>query len=413
MSSAQLSNNRRLTVLGISNIPMWGMGHKGGMPSVYWGQKGFEIAGHEIHLLLPAGSDRGEPIEDGIHLHYVRVPFTPLSPRNIWLHRFSIKIYWLTFVILAIYAAIGIAKKIKPDVVYGHTSYGAPVAWFVGRMFGIPNITRLYGTFLFPILSNPIRLFGKCEEVIAFKLPASFLIVTDDGTGGRDVARRFGVDPDKVKYWRNGVHRFANAEFDRDSFVRNLGLSTTRKLVITASRLAEWKKVDRLICAIPEIVTKYNEVTFVILGDGPDRERLEGLVTTLGVSKYVKFAGNVPQSLVADYMNAADIFVSLFDLSNVSNAVQEALVCGKCVVALNTGETSNLILNNENGVLINTNELLSLPTTIANLLLDDNWRNRLGEGAIKYAIKYLPTWESRAKMEVSLIEALVSRKGDD
>ena len=409
MSNTNQAKRNRLTVFGVSNIPMWGMGHKGGMPSVYWSQKGFVLEGHDVHLLVPSEVPRDQTEDEGIHIHYFTVPFRRLDAKNIWLHRVSVKIYWCAFLFFAARAAMKIAKEIKPDIVYGHTSYGAPVAWLIAKRFGVPNITRLYGTFLFPILNNTIRLIGKCEEVIAFKIPSSYLIVTDDGTYGNRVAKHLKVPDEKVIFWRNGVNRYLNPRFDIDELKLSLGLRADQRLVLTASRLAEWKKVDRLINAIPEVVSEMPDVMFVILGDGPEKAKLINLAETLGVTQYLNFKGDVSQEIVAKYMNAADVFVSLFDLSNVSNAVQEAMACGKCVLALNSGDTSTLVEHKQTGMLLELNQIPQLPAILKSLLKDENLRRQLGDNASKFANVHMPVWEVRAQNEVKLVEGLVQR----
>lgn len=409
MSKSQPLKQKNLTILGISNIPLWGMGHRGGMPSVYWGQKGFVLAGHEVHFLVPGGKENEEVVEDGIHVHYFRIPFKPCSAKHIWLHRFSVKMYWCLFLFFAARTAMMIGKAVKPDVVYGHTSYGAPVAWFVARRYGIHNITRLYGTFLLPILSNTLRLIGKCEEILAFKIPSAFLIVTEDGTGGIEVARRLKVPAERVRCWRNGVNRFYNPSFNTEAFKKSIGLFPGQRLVLTASRLAEWKRVDRLIHAVPKVVSELDDVIFVILGDGPEKARLEELTETLGVTQHVRLMGGVSQDEVAKYMNAADLFVSLFDLSNVSNAVQEAMACGKCVLVLDNGDTSKLIKHEETGILFDLKDLSHLPVILKKLLQDTDLRKRIGRNAMHFAEEYMPSWEARIQKEVELIEELVER----
>lgn len=400
----------RLTVLAISGLPLWNMGDRCGMSSVYWGQRGFVLAGHGVHFLVPGGEKHDE-VYDGINVHYFRIPFNAFSPKNIWLHRLSLKIYWILFVLLGTRAALKIAREVRPDVTYGHTSFGAPIAWFVGVRHRIPNITRLYGTFLFPSLYNPLGLMGKFEEVLAFKLPCSHLIITDDGTGGLEVARRLNVPAQRVKFWRNGVNRFYDPDFNTAVFKKSIGLSSDQRMVLAVSRLAEWKRVDRLIAAIPQIVSELDEVVCVVLGDGPERRRLEGLTKTLGVTRHVRWMGAMRQNEVAKYMNATDLFVSLFDLSNASNAVLEAMSCGKCVVALDTGGTSKLIKNKETGILISPESLRDLPLTLIDLLKDDNLRERIGAQAIQFANRNILSWEARAQKEVELVEELVKLNG--
>jgi glycosyltransferase involved in cell wall biosynthesis len=151
------------------------------------------------------------------------------------------------------------------------------------------------------------------------------------------------------------------------------------------------------------------DVMFVILGDGPEKAKLINLAETLGVTQYLNFKGDVSQEIVAKYMNAADVFVSLFDLSNVSNAVQEAMACGKCVLALNSGDTSTLVEHKQTGMLLELNQIPQLPAILKSLLKDENLRRQLGDNASKFANVHMPVWEVRAQNEVKLVEGLVQR----
>ena len=290
---------------------------------------------------------------------------------------------------------------------YGHTSYGAPVAWFVAKRCGAHNITRLYGNFLFPFLSNTLELIGRFEEVFAFKIPSSFLIITDDGTRGKQVAERFNVPAEKVKCWRNGVNRYYDPTFDVEGFKKILGLSCGQRVVLTVSRLVSNKGVNNLITAIPQVASELEGIVFVILGDGDEKVRLEELAENLGVTQYVRFVGGVPQEEVAKYINGADLVVSLSHHGNASNGIMEAMACGKCVLVLDSSDESNLIKHNETGVLVDPNDIPLLPSIMRDLLLDSDMRTRIGINAMRFAEEHLPTWEARAQMEVKLIEKLV------
>jgi len=208
----------------------------------------------------------------------------------------------------------------------------------------------------------------------------------------------------------NGVDDLYIPDFDIGKFKESIGVSKDKKVILAVSRLVKWKRVDRIINAIPLVISKYNNVIFMIVGDGDDKAYLENLVEKLNIKDYVKFIGAVPHNEVKYYMNAADIFISTNDLSNVSNSLLEAMKCGKCVVTLNTGETSEIIKNNENGILLDVNYINNLPNVIIQLLNDEKLRNKLGRNARKYALENFLTWDQRIKMEIKFIEELCLKK---
>jgi len=101
----------------------------------------------------------------------------------------------------------------------------------------------------------------------------------------------------------------------------------------------------------------------------------------------------------------------LNDLSNVGNPLLEAMKCGKCVVTLNTGATAEIIKNDENGILLDIDNINNLPNIIIQLLNDDKSRDRLGHNARKYALEHFQTWDERIQMEIKFVEKLYSKNG--
>lgn len=304
---------------------IWSMGEGKGTPSVYLFQKGLLDAGHEIHFVIPGGEQSKIQAMKGINFHYFLMPFTSILPQNILLRRLFAKINWLLFIFFGWLKAKAVAQEIKPDVVYGHTSYGAPIAYFIAKKLKTPNITRLYGTFLCPHLSTFWERCKKIEEVIAFRIPSSLMIITDDGTKGDEVARYFKVPMNRVRFWMNGVDKnIFDPAFDVIKFKEQLGINPDNKIILSVSRLERWKGVDNLIRAVPEILHKRDDLVFLIIGDGSERAALEEMAHRLGVNNFIKFIGAIPSGEVAKYMNAADIFVSLQDYSNIGNPLLEA-----------------------------------------------------------------------------------------
>jgi glycosyltransferase involved in cell wall biosynthesis len=405
-----LEEERIVRVLSVSPYPFWDEEEWKGMPSIYLGQKGFVDAGHEVLYVFPSKKTKRYDYH-GIKMHEFRLSFPRISPRHIWLLRLSLKIYWPVYVVAATIKALQLSKEFRPHVVYGHFFYGAPVAWVIGRVRKIPNITRMYGTFLFPWLHPKWKRLLKLEDILAFKIPCNYLIMTNDGTRGDDCAAILGTPKERFMFWRNGVDKeMYNPFFNKDQFKDALSIPSNHKTILALSRLVEWKRVDRLITAMPDILKEFPWATALIVGDGDDREKLEYLSKKLGIQDYVKFAGAVDHRDIGQFLNAADLFVSLYELSNVGNPILEALCCGKCIVSINNGATGRLIHNGETGVLLGETELHRLPETLASLLKNNKRRKSLAQEARKYAVEHLQTWPERIKMEVELIQQLVESR---
>jgi glycosyltransferase involved in cell wall biosynthesis len=305
--------------------------------------------------------------------------------------------------------SMAISLRYKPDVVYAH-DYNSAVAAFMASIIRRSRyVLRQYGTTYF-LLSRSSRIHRVSFGIflfLPFKLPADMYIITNDGTLGDKAAESHGIPPHKLCFWVNGIHKdCADSSADRE-FRKKLA-PADEKIVLSLCRLTWPKQVGVLIKAIPEVIDKYRKVKFVIVGDGDERPYLEKLVEDLGISDFVRFEGAVLHERALEYMKACDVFASMNGASSICNPVLEAMVCGKPVIALNMGATSELIKHNRNGVLVNADEIGRLPDTIVSLLGDEELAKRIGGYAQRFMLNNWPTWEERANLEVDLIEALCS-----
>jgi len=390
------------------------MGEKMGAESDYNILNGMVKMGWRVVHITPLdkGQDPSE-IFEGIKIIRIKNPFIYLQGTFV-LQFLSQVMSWFLFNFRSLALIRRLSRNESFDLVYGHTALSGPATYLVGRMYRIPSIIRLYGTFLYPCLGSCHRMLLNFQEIIGFRLPVTQLIVTNDGTQGDKVAKELGVPNKKLRFWRNGVDKqMYNPDFDTNEFMKELGLDYKNRIVLAVSRLVSWKRLDRLVKAVPSIILQDRKVVFIVVGDGPERKALETLTQNLEVSQYIRFIGAVPHENVADYMNAADIFVSVNDLSNVSNGLIEAMVCGKCIVTLDTGDTGELIKESKTGRLVRVgkeDEIVSeLSKAILDVLQDDYLRTRLGYNARIYAQEHFQTWEERITMEIKQLEGLIAQ----
>jgi len=175
------------------------------------------------------------------------------------------------------------------------------------------------------------------------------------------VLEHLAVNMDRVRFWMNGVDwESFEALPERQEARRRLAI-TAKRVLLTVSRLVSWKRVERSIQALAGVVEYYPDTVLIVVGDGSERERLERLAHELGVAQHVRFEGAVPHDEVPQYLAATDIFLSFYDWTNVGNPLLEAMMAGKCIVTLNNGDTAHFIKDEENGILLEYEELPKLP----------------------------------------------------
>lgn len=105
------------------------------------------------------------------------------------------------------------------------------------------------------------------------------------------------------------------------------------QVIITLGRVAAEKKIDGILRVMPDLLTEFPKLVFVIAGDGPDVDVLKEQVERLTLEDHVIFTGNIPHDQVASYYKMADFFVSASDTETQGLTYIEALGSGrKCVV---------------------------------------------------------------------------------
>ncbi len=385
-----VKDSLRPRVLVISGLALWNYGPRWEIFSR------FVRHGYEVDYVSPFDEEKVK----GIFAHKLNIPLHEKMSGRLLL--------WFLFMVFSFRKTLEIAKKTRPDIIYGYEIFGALPAYFLSRIFRTPLITRFQGTVLYPHLGKK-SLFLLFNQILAFKVPADFIIITDDGTHGDLVAKSLKVSEKKVKFWMNGLDKDMHPTVDLLALKEKLGLPAAAKVIISVCRLAGWKGVHRLIETVPGVVEKRKDVFFVIVGEGSERDRLKLLANGLSISNHVKFVGHVPHEDLPNYLGIADIYVTLQDLSCLSASLVEAMVCGKCVVALNTGGIKKILKNGKNGVLLELSQLKSLSDVLLALLENENYRVELGRKAKEYAMKNFCTWDERASLEMKLVEELAVR----
>jgi len=133
------------------------------------------------------------------------------------------------------------------------------------------------------------------------------------------------------------------------------------KRVLFVGNLLDIKGVDHLLSAWQTLISKYElsfEIELIIIGDGPQWEKLQKQAQEFGISNSVKFLGTKPHSEIADWMRSSDCLCLPSHSEGMPNVVLEALACGIPVVATNVGEIPFLIKNNINGFIVKQSQTL-------------------------------------------------------
>jgi phosphatidylinositol alpha-1,6-mannosyltransferase len=180
---------------------------------------------------------------------------------------------------------------------------------------------------------------------------------------------------------------------DTHRFAPNSGGEQVRKglrlegvpVVACVSRLIRRKGQDTLIRAWPRVRESVPGATLLLVGGGPDREYLEGLAASTGVSESVVFTGPVPWADIPPYIDAADVFAMpcrtrRFGLEPEALGIVtlEASATGKPVIVGDSGGAADTVRHGETGYLVDPHNPVGVGVRIVELLTNTQHRDALG-----------------------------------
>jgi glycosyltransferase involved in cell wall biosynthesis len=334
--------------------------------------------GHEVHVVAASHPEAPkEEVNEGIHVHRVRRPYT-------------------------VFSAIQTRKLKKDlDIVHGHgiCAYGHLV------INNFPTVVKMHNTWLgeyerYKELKGNIA--KKMDSVTNMKYyikmdksccrRADHLICISDLI--KDETKRYNVPEDKMTVIYNGIDykKFQTDENFRDE----LGLSGV--VIGYIGRLEPHKGVELLIKANSNL-----DCNLLLVGGGSDQKRLEGLVKKMGSKDRVKFTGYVPYHDIPKYYASVDIVVYPTFYEPLGNVILESMAAGKPIIASNVGGIPE-IFQEGTGYLIKPNDKV-LSEKLRLLVEDDKLRKKMGAEGKKKVKGH--SWTEVAKQTVTVCESVL------
>jgi len=348
-----------LRVALLDSIPVWGGGEKWCVSTA----RALAARGH--HVLV--GGARGSALEErasaaGLPLWSWRAGRLGwgLGARRDLARRLASE--RIEAVIASVGRDLRLAARALPDAGPGGSSGGGPL------------LLQRRG------LLRPIRPTARNRRLYA---RVARVIVNCEAIGACMRSRADFVPRERFFVLPNGVERAAPPSAARRAEARDaLGLPRDAALVAAIGRLAPMKGHDVLLAAWPAVLRAHPGALLAIAGDGEPRAELEALAARLGVAGSVRFLGF--RADLAPVHAALDLFVlaSVRD-EGCNNALLEAMAHGRAAVVTDCGGLPELVVEGQTGRVVPVGDAGALGRALAELLVDDAARERMGEAAAR------------------------------
>ncbi|MBI4095107.1 MAG: glycosyltransferase [Candidatus Liptonbacteria bacterium] len=159
---------------------------------------------------------------------------------------------------------------------------------------------------------------------------------------------------------------------------KKLGLS--RATIVYAGRLAQEKKIDVILRAIPLIKKKIPAITLAIAGHGSALPELRQMITRTNIEREVKFFGTLSKPLLAELYQASEVFVIMSTSETQSMVLLQAMACGLPAIAADWRALPEYV-NENNGFLVPPGNERLLAERFTHLMGNPALRESLGKGA--------------------------------
>ena len=263
----------------------------------------------------------------------------------------------------------------RADVEHFHVHFAnraAHTALFLKKISGIPFSLTAHGQDFMVDLGNDDLL----QEICA----AAEFIAVETTYSGQLLAKRCPDAASKIYRVFNGI--------DLDDLPAPQPASSKNSVgILSVGRLVPFKGFDQLIDACAELARRNLDFTCEIIGDGPERDRLQAKIDDHKLQSRVVLRGSLTREAVLERMRASNIFAlaSIVDRTGASDVfptvILEAMTAARPVVSTQVAGISEAVVDGETGVLVTPGDSGAFAEALAQLIADPQSRENLGKAA--------------------------------
>lgn len=274
-----------------------------------------------------------------------------------------------------------VVETVRPDVMHAHSPcLNGLAALRVRTRTGIPLVYEMRASWEDAAVHHGTTTSGSLRYRASRRLETYVLQHADAVTticeGLREDVLSRGIAPGNVTVIPNAVdvEQFTEGAQDSSALCGRLNLAGKTVLGFAGS-FYEYEGLALLLTALTRIRAVSPDVRLLLVGGGPEEERLKSRVQELGLGDAVIFTGRVPHAEVRAYYDLVDVFVYPRVRSRLTDTVTplkplEAMAQRRLVVASDVGGHRELIRHGDNGILFAADDDDALAEAVLGLIHD-------------------------------------------
>lgn len=300
-----------------------------------------------------------------------------------------------------------LVREHNPDLVVTHSIKSHFLMWRSHLSRQYPWVAFHHG---YTSTDRKMRIYNRLDR---WSLPAADRLITVCHAFARELSRSTGIATDDILVLHNSIRPKLPATAAEVQALRSkLGIANDERLVLAVGRLSNEKAHIDLIAAFSRLRESKPEVKakLIIVGDGPERARLEGAAESLGCRDYVILAGQV--SDVRPFYYAADVFALPSHSEGSPNVLLEAMAAGIPIVATEVGGVPEMVESEQSALLVPANDPRAMAEAITRVFIEEELGMRLTVNASSLiGTRY--TSENYVRSLTSIYRELIASRQDN
>lgn len=357
--------------------------------------------GHKITIIVPRRNKNWREIEDDGNIRVIRIyPFK------------------------GIYGSLNTIKKVNKltnirnyDIIHAHNPLKYGLCAYLGSFSQkLPFIYELHHPTFYRVhptiahVNNKNNRIWELFEKFIFYKSDKIMVISNEI---KDKLIKKGISADKISLLPNGVNIDKFSVTQKNELIQRKYNLHDKKVILFLGTFQPWEELDKLVKVFAKIKERQNNVKLLLVGDGPDRKKIEKTIREYNLTKYVTITGFVPFSDVPKYYSVCDVFVMVrpdMPLTQDTTPIKpfEAMAAGKVVISTDLKAMREIIEDGKTGFLV-PHSIDAIADKIIEVLNNPQLQEEIGANARRY-IKENKDWKVIINNLVNAYEEAILKK---